>query len=64
MSKIYGVIQIKIVSVSLRKATNISKSFTYKMAAKLNWHRYGTKLRHRHPIHTGRGGGGATQGGA
>ena len=21
------------------------------MAAKLNWHRYGTKLRHRHPMH-------------
>ena len=26
--------------------TNISKSFTYKMAAKTSWHRYGTKLRH------------------
>jgi len=26
--------------------TNISESFTYKMAAKINWHRYGTKLRH------------------
>ena len=23
--------------------TNISQSFTYKMAAKINWHRYGTK---------------------
>ena len=22
--------------------------FTYKMAAKINWHRYGTKLRHCH----------------
>ena len=29
--------------------TNISKSFTYKMAAKTSWHRYGTKLRHYHP---------------
>ena len=23
--------------------TNISQSFTYKMAANINWHRYGTK---------------------
>ena len=28
--------------------TNISKSFTHKMAAKINWHRYGTKLPHCH----------------
>jgi len=28
--------------------TNIYQSFTYKMAAKINWHRYGTKLRHCH----------------
>jgi len=26
------------------------KSFTHKMAAKASWHRYGTKLRHCHPI--------------
>jgi len=32
--------------------TNISQSFTYKMAAKINWHRFGTKLRHRHPMYT------------
>ena len=25
--------------------TDISRSFTYKMAAKIDWHRYGTKLR-------------------
>ena len=31
------------------RVTNISKSFTYKMAAKTNWYRYGTKLRHCHP---------------
>jgi len=31
--------------------TNISKSFTYKMAAKINRHRYGTKLRHRRPMY-------------
>jgi len=30
--------------------TNIYKSFTYKMAAKIYWHRHGTKLRHCHPI--------------
>jgi len=31
--------------------TNICKSFTHKMAAKINWHRYGTKLRHCHPMY-------------
>jgi len=30
--------------------TDSSKSFTYKMAAKINWHRYGTKLRNCHPM--------------
>jgi len=30
--------------------TNISKSFAYKMSAKINWHRYGTNLRHCHPV--------------
>jgi len=29
-------------------------SFTHKMAAKISWHRYGTKLRHCHPKYTGR----------
>ena len=29
--------------------TNISHSFTYKMATEINWHRHGTKLRHCHP---------------
>ena len=32
-------------------ARNISRSFTYKMAAEINWHRYGTKLRHCHPMY-------------
>ena len=32
------------------RVTNISKSFTYKMAAKNGWHRYGTKLRHCHSM--------------
>ena len=31
--------------------TNISKSFTYKMAAEVNWHRYGTNLRHCHSMY-------------
>ena len=31
--------------------TNIYKSFTYKMAAKMNWHRYRTKLRHCHHMY-------------
>ena len=26
--------------------------FTYKMAAKISWHRYGAKLRHYHPMYT------------
>jgi len=29
--------------------TNISKSFSRKMAAKTDWRRYGRKLRHCHP---------------
>jgi len=33
------------------RVTNISKSFTHKMAAKTNWHRYGTKLRHCHRLY-------------
>ena len=27
------------------------QSFTYKTAAKTSWHRYGTKLRHCHPVY-------------
>ena len=34
------------------KVTNISKSFTHKMAAETSWHRYGTKLRHCHSMYT------------
>ena len=33
------------------RVTNIYKSFTYKMAAKTSWHRYGKKLRHCHPMY-------------
>jgi len=54
MAKIYRVIQIKLTNEAYLSAitmTNIYKSFTYKMAAKLNWHRYGTKLRHCHPMY-------------
>jgi len=31
---------------------NISESFTHKMAAKTSWRRYGTKLRHCHPMYS------------
>jgi len=31
---------------------NICTSFTYKMAAKTSWHRYGTKLSHCHHMYT------------
>ena len=53
--KIYHVIQIKFnhlvyenvhMIINYRQSDsrvrNISRSFTYKMAAKINWHRYGT----------------------
>jgi len=33
--------------------TNISQSFTYEMAAQIDWHRNGTKLRHYHPMYGG-----------
>jgi len=33
------------------KVTDISKSFAHKMAAKISWHRYGTKLRHCHRMY-------------
>ena len=33
------------------RVTNISKSFTRKMAAETSWHRYETKLRHCHPTY-------------
>ena len=38
-----------LISITLK---NISKSFTYLMAAKTSWHRYGTKLRHCNPMYT------------
>jgi len=33
--------------------TDISLSFTYKMATEINWHRYGTKLRHCRRMYKG-----------
>jgi len=39
------------VCLSDSRLTNISKSFAHEMAAKTSWHRYGTKLRHRHPMY-------------
>jgi len=38
-------------NLSDSRVTNISRSFTQKMAAKTSWHRYGTKLRHCHPMY-------------
>ena len=34
------------------RVTNISKSFTHKMAVKTSWRRYGTKLRHCHAMYS------------
>jgi len=34
------------------RVAKISKSFTDKMAAKTNWHKYGTKLRHCHAMYS------------
>jgi len=57
MAKIYRVIQIKVnqlvrlsnkAYLSAITVTNIFHIFTYNMAAKMNWHRYGTKLRQCH----------------
>jgi len=37
--------------LSTTTVTDIYQSFTYKMSAKINWHRHGTKLRHLHPMY-------------
>jgi len=37
--------------LSAIKVTNICQSSTYRMAAKINWHRYRTKLRHCHRMY-------------
>jgi len=42
---------LKKVGTLSRRVPNISQSFTYKMATEINWHRYGTKLRHWHPMY-------------
>jgi len=34
------------------RVTSISNSCTHKMAVKTSWHRYGTKLRHRHSMYS------------
>ena len=39
------------VYLSAVMVTNISESFTYKLAAKINWHRYGTEFCHYHPLY-------------
>jgi len=43
---------IKLPYLSDSKVTNISKSFTHKMAEKTNWRIYGTKLRHCYPVYS------------
>ena len=59
--KIYHVIQIKCARdhqptdkayISDITVTDISKSFTHKMAANTSWHRYRTTLRHCHLTYT------------
>ena len=42
--------RIALLTASAITITHISRVFTYKMAAKINWHRYETKLRHCHRI--------------
>ena len=37
--------------ISALSVSNIYRSFTYKMAAKINWHRCEPKLRHCHPVY-------------
>jgi len=38
--------------LSLNREKIFMRVFTYKMAAKINWHRYGTKLRHCRAVHS------------
>jgi len=40
-------------SVFKRYRITYLRVVTYKMAAKINWHRYGTKLRHCHLMYSG-----------
>jgi len=39
------------VIISSNQQSSIFQSFTYKMAARTSWHRYGTKLRYCHPMY-------------
>jgi len=48
---VHMIINLDKAYLSDSRVTNISKSFTNKMAAKASWYRYGTKLRHCHPIY-------------
>jgi len=38
--------------LSVITLTNISPGFTHKMAVKISWHSYGTKLHHCHPMYS------------
>ena len=44
-------IRIKRIWATSLTVTNISESFTHKIAAKTSWHRYETKLRHCQPMY-------------
>ena len=44
-----------IINLLIKRIQAISQfyqSFVHKMVAQTNWHRYGTKLRHCHPMYT------------
>jgi len=47
---IHCVIRIKLNQL-FQESMIISQSFTYNIAAKTGWRRYGTKLRHCQPVH-------------
>ena len=67
MAKIYRVIQMNWISLTksphdhwptnkvflaLSQWQTFLRAFAYKMAAKINWHRYAPKLRYCHPVYT------------
>jgi len=49
------IINLSTKRISVIRVTNITRSFTNKMAAETSLHRYGTKLRNCHPMYFGPG---------
>ena len=47
---VHMIISLPTKRISVVRVTNISTSFTHKMATETSLHRYGTKLRHCHPV--------------